>query len=108
MHHLEDIFMLEGDVQVHVFAELGKLLVQFVHIDGRLGNIAGHRHYEVLFHNPLADIDDIDVGFGHDGADAGDDADLVFSGYGDDAYLPGFIFSHVIQSFAINLRDYFS
>ena len=108
MHHLKNIFMLEGDVQVHVFAEFGKLFVQFVHVGGRIRYIAGHRHYEVLFHNPLADIDDIDVGFGHNGADAGDDAHLIDAGNGHNANLPGFILSHVIQSSAISLRDYLS
>ncbi len=90
VHHLEDVFVLEGDVQIEVFGDFCELLVEFVHIGGGVGDVAGHCHDEIVFHDALADVDDIDVGFGHGAADAGDDADLVLAGDGDNAYLPCF------------------
>ena len=94
MHHLEDVFVLEGDVQVHVLTEFGQLLVQFVHVAGGVGDVAGHGHDEIFFHDALADIHDIDVGFGHNRADAGDNPHLVDAGDGDNTNLPGFLLCH--------------
>lgn len=103
MHHLEDVFVLEGDVQVHVFAEFSELFVQFVHVTGGVSNVAGHGHDEVFFHDSLADVDDVDVGPGHNIADTGDDAHFINTGDGDDAYLPRFLFCHVRVLFSSRL-----
>jgi len=95
MHHLEDVFVLEGDVQVHVFAQAAELFVQLVDVGGGVGDIAGHRHHKVFFHDPLTDVDNVDIGLGNQGADPGDDAHLIDSGNGDNTNLPGLFLSHI-------------
>ncbi len=95
VHHLENVFVLEGDVQVHLLAELAKLFVQFIHVSGGVGNITRHRHHEIFFHDPLANIHDIDIRPGHNITDAGDDADLVLARYCHNTNLPRFLLCHL-------------
>lgn len=90
MHHLEDVFVLEGDVEVQLFGDFCQLLLHLIHIGGGLCDVAGHGHNEIVFHDALADVDDIDICLGHCDADTCDDADFVPAGYGNNANLPCF------------------
>ena len=92
VHHLEDVFVLDRDVQVHIAGDFVELFLNLFHVDCRVGDIGGHGHHETLFHDPLADVHDVDVGLGHGHRDPRDDADPVGPRDGDDAYLRGFLF----------------
>ena len=87
MHHFENIFVLEGDVKIHVFGDFLELLLDIWQVDNRIGDIAGQAHHEIFVHDLLADVDDVDIGPGHGVGDTGDDAHLVLAGNGQDTNL---------------------
>lgn len=104
MHHFEDVFVLECDIKFHVFGDFVELGLDFFHVDGRVGDVDGHGHDEVLGHDALADVDDVDVGFGHGVGDARDDADPVGARDGDDADLGDPFFAFLAGHIAFPFR----
>ena len=57
------------------------------HIECRISDVAGQTHHEIIIHNLLVDIDNIDIGLGHGHGNACNDADLVLAGHGQNANL---------------------
>lgn len=85
MHHFEDSLVLESDLKSKCGCQSVEFGLDFLHACGCLGDVTSHRHHEILVHDLLADIDDVDIGLGHYAADFGDDPHAVFSDHGQNA-----------------------
>ena len=86
VHGVENILALDADAQAPVLAVVRQVCGQRVEGDGALGGVHHHHHGEVLLHDGLADVQHVDAVFGQPGADAGDDAHLIFTDYRDDCF----------------------
>ena len=79
MHAFEDLALLEADLETHVAAELRESSRDVL---GRLAAgraVDDHHHVEVVLHDGLRDVEDVDLRLREIGAGLGEDADRVFS-----------------------------
>ena len=79
MHAFEDLALLEADLETHVAAELRESRRDVL---GRLAAgraVDDHHHVEVVLHDGLRDIEDVDLRLREIRAGLRQDADRVFS-----------------------------
>ena len=83
--------------KLHAFvADSVEFFLQVFDVDISFGYVDGHCHDEVVSHNLLVDVDNVDIGFCHCVSEPGDDTDLVYTGYSDDANLRLFFCGHFV------------
>ena len=61
MHTVEYALELDMDFQTHIFAERIELILDSVEFEVALTDVDSHNHSEVVLHNCLRDVFDIDI-----------------------------------------------
>ena len=79
MHRFVNIFVLNINSNVELFARLFQKLPDSLHVFRRLRNINHHNHGKIIPHDSLADIKDVDIILCHNRAYAGNNSDFIFA-----------------------------
>ncbi len=79
VHFIKYILQLALHLHTGVLANLGEFIAQYVEGFDGLGQIDNHHHVEILLHDGLGNIKDIDLVVCQIGADLGDDAHGVLA-----------------------------
>jgi hypothetical protein len=86
VHDIENILVLQLDLHTQGAPHILQILNQHFEGFGGFGNIHNHHHVEVALDNRLGDVQNIDVVLSQVRADLGNNANLVFSQYGNNAF----------------------
>ena len=86
MHAVKDILVHDVDLQVIILADLLQILLELIKGDGRRADIREHDHREHILQHALGHFDDINADFCTGGRHLAEDADAVFTKYGDDCF----------------------
>ena len=84
VHGVEEFFVLHADVQREAFARLGEDFEHFFAALRAFGGVDEDDHGEVVVHQLLADVEDVDLVFGQEFGHVVNDADAVFADNGED------------------------
>src|SRR5215472_14089374 len=84
MHRLENLFALDFDAHAELLALARQPAAQLLQRYLRAAEIDHHDHGEELANHGLADVENVDIGFGDLRRDSGDDADPIRADDGND------------------------
>ena len=87
VHLLEDLGLLAADLEAHLEADLAEFRRDVLEGTATFREIDDHHHVEVVLHDRLRDVEDVDLGLGEIGAGLCENAHRVLADDGDDCLL---------------------